>query len=90
METTGTLFYGKHSPRKDILETLAMFAESISRVKGFKEDTIMGRLREATEHVKAVEAVLMQFRWLKLDGLWAVTRVKKGSPRKRYSGAVRY
>ena len=44
VETTGTVFYGKHTPRKDILETLAMLAEgmrisSVSRVKGFKEDT---------------------------------------------------
>jgi transposase-like protein len=55
VETTGTLFYGKHTPRKDILETLAMLAEgmrisSISRVKGFKEDTVLGWLREAAAH----------------------------------------
>ena len=45
-ETNGTLFYRKRTPRKDILETLALLAEgvrisSISRAKGFKEDTIL-------------------------------------------------
>lgn len=79
VETKGTLFYGKQSPRRDILEALAMLAEgmrisSISRVKGFKEDTILGWLREAAEHVEEVEAVLMhdyQVGQAQIDGLWA-------------------
>jgi transposase-like protein len=79
VKTKGTLFYGKHTPRKDILETLAMLAEgmrisSIHRVKGFKEDTILGWLREAAEHAEAVEAVLMhdyQVTQAQIDGLWA-------------------
>ena len=79
VETKGTLFYGKHTPRKDILETLAMLAEgmrisSISRVKGFKEDTILGWLRKAAEHAEQVEAVLMgnyQVSQAQIDGLWA-------------------
>ena len=79
VETTGTLFYGKHTPRKDILETLAMLAEgmrisSITRVKGFKEDTILGWLREAAEQAEQVEAILMknyQVKQAQIDGLWA-------------------
>src|SRR5918994_3184745 len=44
--TRGTLFYRKHTPLKDILQTLALLAEgvrisSLSRAKGFKEDTIL-------------------------------------------------
>jgi hypothetical protein len=79
VETKGTLFYGKHTPRKDILETLALLAEgvrvsSLSRAKGFKEDTILGWLREAAEHAEQVEAVLMhnyQVSQAQIDGLWA-------------------
>jgi hypothetical protein len=76
-------FYGKHTPRKDILESLAMLAEgmrisSISRVKGFKEDTILAWLREAAEYAAAVEAVLMhqyQVTKAQIDGLWAYVLV---------------
>ncbi|HMN15278.1 MAG TPA: hypothetical protein PKD55_23425 [Bellilinea sp.] len=79
VETKGTLFYGKHTARKDILETLALLAEgmrisSIHRVKGFKEDTILGWLREAAEHAEQLEAVLMhhyQVSQAQIDGLWA-------------------
>ena len=97
VETTGTLFYGKHTPRKDILESLAMLAEgmrisSISRVKGFKEDTILAWLREAAEYAAAVEAVLMhqyQVTKVQIDGLWAYVGhkgKKRGTP-KALSGA---
>jgi transposase-like protein len=92
VETKGTLFYGKHTPRKDILETLAMLAEgmrisSISRVKGFKEDTILSWLREAAEHAEQVEAVLMhtyQVTQAQIDGLWAYVGhkgKKEGTPK---------
>ena len=42
--TRGTLFYRKHTPLKDILETLALVAEgvrisSLSRAKGFSRRT---------------------------------------------------
>jgi transposase-like protein len=76
--TRGTLFYRKHTPLKDILETLALLAEgvrisSLSRTKGFKEDTILRWLREAARHAEAVEDVLMaDYRLSKaqVDGLW--------------------
>ena len=77
--TTGTLFYGKRTPQEDILETLALLAEgsrisSLSRAKGFKEDTILAWLREAAEHAERLEAVLMadfQLQRGQLDALWA-------------------
>src|SRR5215216_7826695 len=76
--TRGTLFYRKHAPPKDILETLALLAEgvrisSLSRAKGFKEDTILGWLREAARHAEAVEEALMgdyEVSKAQVDGLW--------------------
>jgi transposase-like protein len=78
-ETTGTLFFRKRTPEHEILETLALLAEgnrisSLSRVKGFKEDTILAWLREAAQHAEAVEEVLMaefQIKRCQLDALWA-------------------
>lgn len=77
-ETTGTLFFRKRAPEHEILETLALLAEgnrisSLSRVKGFKEDTILAWLREAAQHAQAVEQVLMATFRVKrgqLDALW--------------------
>src|SRR4030065_1980239 len=51
-ETTGTIFYRRRTPEHEILETLAFLAEgsrisSLSRAKGFKEDTILAWLRAA-------------------------------------------
>ena len=76
--TRGTLFYRKHAPLKDILETLALLAEgvrisSLSRAKGFKEDTILRWLREAARHAEAVEDVLLadyELSKAQVDGLW--------------------
>jgi len=78
-ETTGTIFFRKRTPKHEILETLALLAEgnrisSLSRVKGFKEDTILAWLREAAQHAEAVEEVLMAKFNVKrgqLDALWA-------------------
>ena len=78
-ETTGTLFFRKRTPKHEILETLALLAEgnrisSLSRVKGFKEDTILAWLREAAQHAEAVDEVLMakfRIRRGQLDALWA-------------------
>lgn len=77
--TTGTIFYRKRTPEHEILETLALLAEgnrisSLSRVKGFKEDTILAWLREAARHAEAVDEVLMsefQVERGQLDALWA-------------------
>jgi len=90
-ETFGTLFYNKRTPAEEILETLAALAEgsrisSLTRTKGFKEDTILGWLREASHHAAALEEVLLKdFRVKRgqLDGLWAYVRHKgeKKSPR---------
>ena len=56
-ETKGTIFYRKRTAEHELLETLALLAEgnrisSLSRVKGFKEDTIVQWLREAADHGK--------------------------------------
>jgi len=83
-ETFGTLFYRKRTPAEEILETLALLAEgsrisSLSRVKGHKEDTILSWLREADQHLQAVEDLLMRdFRVERgqLDGLWIYVRNK--------------
>lgn len=76
--TTGTIFYGKHTHEDEILETLALLAEgsrisSVSRVKGYKEDTILSWLRDAREHLEAVEeALLKNYRVTRgqLDAMW--------------------
>jgi transposase-like protein len=76
--TLGTIFYGKHTNEDAILETLALLAEgsrisSLSRVKGYKEDTILAWLRDAREHLEVVEeALLKNYRVTRgqLDAMW--------------------
>lgn len=101
--TRGTLFYRKHAPVKDILETVALLAEgvrisSLSRAKGFKEDTILRWLREAAQHAEAVEDVLLgdyELSKAQVDGLWTYVGNKgqKGATRRaripESSGAAR-
>ena len=78
-ETTGTLFFRKHAPEKDILETLVLLAEgsrisSLSRAKGFKEDTILSWLRDAVRHAEQIEGVLMaeyKVERAQLDAMWS-------------------
>lgn len=95
-ETYGTIFYGKRTPEHEILETLALLAEgsrisSLSRVKGFKEDTILAWLRQAAQHADQIESVLMkdfQIQRGQLDALWAYVGNKgekklPGNQRKR-------
>jgi transposase-like protein len=83
-ETTGTLFFRKRTPEHAILETLVLLAEgsrisSLSRAKGFKEDTILAWLREAAQHAEELDAVLMKdfkVKRAQLDALWAYVRNK--------------
>ena len=83
-ETTGTIFYRKRTPQHEILEVLALLAEgnrisSLTRVKGYKEDTILSWLREASQHSAKIDEVLLKdFRVKRgqLDGLWAYVRNK--------------
>lgn len=83
-ETTGTIFFRKRTPEHEILETLALLAEgsrisSLSRAKGFKEDTILAWLRQAAQHAEQIENVLMKDFKVKrgqLDALWAYVRHK--------------
>jgi transposase-like protein len=92
-ETKGTIFYRRRTPEHEILETLAFLAEgsrisSLSRVKGFKEDTILAWLRAAAQQSEQVEEVLMaDFRVerAQLDALWSYVGNKgeKKATRKR-------
>lgn len=92
--TYGTIFYRKRTPEREILETLVLLAEgsrisSVSRAKGFKEDTILAWLREAAQHAEALEDVLLanfQVKRGQLDALWSYVRnkgEKKGIPKPR-------
>jgi len=89
-ETTGTIFFRKRTPEHEILETLALLAEgsrisSLTRTKGFKEDTILAWLREAAQHTQQLEDILMkdfQIKRGQLDSMWAYVQNKgeKKSP----------
>jgi len=63
-ETKGTMFYGRRVAESDIIETLALLAEgsrisSLTRVKGYKEDTILDWLRAAANHADQIEEQLL-------------------------------
>jgi transposase-like protein len=83
-ETKGTIFYRRRTPEDEIIETLAFVAEgsrisSLTRVKGYKEDTILAWIRDAAEHAEAIEEVLLaeyQIERGQLDALWAYVRNK--------------
>jgi transposase-like protein len=78
-ETNGTIFYRRRTPEDEIIETLALVAEgsrisSLTRVKGYKEDTILDWIRAAAQQAEAIEDVLLAHYQLKrgqLDSLWA-------------------
>jgi len=77
--THGTIFYRRRTPEAAIIEVLALLAEgsrvsSVSRVKGYKEDTILEWLRAAGAHAEKIAAELMatyQVTRGQIDGLWA-------------------
>ena len=53
---------------------------TLSRAKGFKEDTILSFLREAAHHAQQVEAILLneyQISQVQIDGLWTYVGHKK-------------
>jgi hypothetical protein len=76
------------------METLALIAEgsrisSLTRVKGIKEDTILSWLREAGQHVEAVNEVLLkdfQVKRGQLDGLWLFIQTKSQKKSRREPG----
>lgn len=78
-ETKGTLFYRRRVRESEIIETLAFLADgvrisSISRAKGYKEDTILSWLREAARHAQQIEEILFSDYKLdrgQLDALWS-------------------
>ena len=73
------MFYGRRVAEDDIIETLALLAEgnrisSLTRVKGYKEDTILDWLRAAANHAEQIEERLLATYELErgqLDALWA-------------------
>ncbi len=77
-ERKGTMFYNRKTDEEEILECLALLAEStrissITRVKGIKEDTILSFLREAAHHAQEVEVILLNdyaISQVQIDGLW--------------------
>ena len=83
-ERKGTLFYGKRTAVKDIVESLAMVAEGMgiraaARVKGIKHDTLSAWLRQAGSQAQQVEEVLLQdYHWSasQIDALWTYVRRK--------------
>ena len=88
-ETKGTLFYGRRTPKKDILETLAMLAErmsiaAVARVKGVKEETVSDWLKDAVSHIQEIEEVLLKdyhVNKAQMDSLWTYVgnKGKKGA-----------
>jgi transposase-like protein len=85
-ETKGTIFYRRRTPDDEIIETLALLTEgnrisSLTRVKGYKEDTILAWLRDAAAHAETIEEELMakyQIERGQLDSLWAYVGNKGG------------
>lgn len=92
-ETRGTPFYRRRTPRKDILESLAMLAErmsvsAVARVKGVKEETVLDWSRAAAKHAEEIEEVLLSEYHLtraQIDSLWTYVGHKgeKGDIQKR-------
>ena len=84
-ENTGTIFYNKHTPAKEIIEPLALVAEgsrvaSLSRVKGYKEETIRNWLQQAAAHATQIENALMSEYEIdrgQIDALWSYVGHKK-------------
>jgi transposase-like protein len=69
VETTGSIFYRKRTAEGEILETLALLAESnhihgLTCIKEHKEDTILNWLRETAQHGGTVEEALMKKYWI--------------------------
>lgn len=93
-ENTGTIFYNKHTEAEEIIETLALIAEgsrvaSLSRVKGYKEETIRNWLKQAAEHATEIENVLMseyEIERGQLDALWSYVGHKRKDDGEQESG----
>jgi predicted DNA-binding protein YlxM (UPF0122 family) len=87
-QTKGTLFYGRRTPKKDILEALAMLAErmsfaAVARVKGVKEETVSDWLKDAAGHIQEIEESLLKDYHVgkaQMDSLWTyvTNKGKKG------------
>ncbi|MEJ2601294.1 MAG: polysaccharide biosynthesis tyrosine autokinase [Anaerolineales bacterium] len=86
-ETAGTIFFRKHAPKQEILETLALIAEGnhpsdLSQNKGVGKDTIVQWLQEAAQHPEQVNDALIDEYEVEpddLDTLWKNVRKKNGN-----------
>jgi transposase-like protein len=88
-ETKGTILYGRRTPKKDILEALAMLAErmsiaAVARVKGVKEETVSDWLKDAASYIQEIEEVLLKdyhVQKAQMDSLWTYVgnKGKKGA-----------
>lgn len=72
--TKGTISYRRRTPMREILEVLAFLVEGVRistlvRVKGHKEDMILELLKEATQHIGQIEALLLTN--YQLDAMWS-------------------
>jgi hypothetical protein len=80
------------TPKKDILEALAMLAErmsiaAVARVKDVKEDTVSSWLKKAANHVEEIEELLLgdyHVDKAQMDSLWTyvVNKGKKGGTKR--------
>ena len=79
LDYNSTIFYRRRTDEREIPECLAMVAEgsrlgSIFRIKGHKEETVSGWIRDAAEHAQVIEDILMsefQVTRGQVDGLWS-------------------
>jgi transposase-like protein len=92
-ETKRTLLYCSRTPKKDILEALAMLAErmsitAVARVKGVKEETVSDWLKDAASHIQDIEEELLKGYHVdresikaQMDSLWTYVgnKGKKGA-----------
>ena len=97
-ETKGTIFYRRRTSQAEILEVLAFLAEGVristlTRIKGYKEDTIIDWLREAAEHVEIIEGLLLanyQLERGQIDAMWSFVGTKGEktvTPRQQSAGS---
>jgi len=90
-ETKGTFFYQLRTPRKKVLQTLAMVAEhggirATGRALGVDKDTVQKWVKRAGQHAEEVSAYLIvecQLPEAQLDALWTFVKKKKDASRRQ-------
>jgi IS1 family transposase len=80
METTGTIFYGSHTPTDTIWKAMKALAEGLdiqatARVFEIEPDTVQDWLKQASSHMKTVSEYLLHdlhLTQVQVDELWAL------------------